>query len=680
VITLRTFDKLNRVLSESFPASPGENIIYGYDDSKAGNNGVGRLSVYADETGGTTLAYNERGDVTSTTRIIGGQAYTTAYAYDLADHITSITYPSGHIVAYARDTQGRISSAAYRPSLAATSTTLASGVTYMPFGPVSGLLYANGLVRTMIYDKDYRLTGISTLGAGASVQKLGFAYDPASDITSIADNLAGTRSQSFNYDPDYRLTQAVGLYGTTAYTYDAVGNRLTRSVANVTETYNYSPMANLLQSTVKPGATRSFAYTLNGNTSSDNRGTTTNLLFGYGNRNRYNSLSTGATTATYQFNALGERLIKTVGSTTTHYHYDSKHRLIAESQSNGAMIREYVWLDDMPLAQIEANGAVYYIHPDHLNTPQKMTDANQAIVWDNEHQPFGETALPTLTPVGFDTNKQFQMTVNGGPNYIYVVQATASLTTPNWVSLSTNAAPFTFTDSGAQSFQARFYRVIYLPNANVASVTNNLRFPGQYFDAESGLNYNIMRTYDPTVGRYIESDPTGLMGGVNLHIYANNKPLNQIDLLGMVCENYDGSAEQSFYNFWDSTSVERQGYDYFRSAVDWFSKDFNFNYLGEGGDLNIFNNTDLEGVYSDTEEYLGKSKWVSVIDMLGDTLKVTDVAVNLNKFNEDPSTENLVNLGFSIASFSGSKAAQAGTTFFQVLGGGVKIGHDPNYY
>jgi hypothetical protein len=53
-------------------------------------------------------------------------------------------------------------------------------------------------------------------------------------------------------------------------------------------------------------------------------------------------------------------------------------------------VREYVWLDDMPMA-VASGGTVYYIHADHLGTPQKLTDGGQTIVWDAVLRPFGET-------------------------------------------------------------------------------------------------------------------------------------------------------------------------------------------------------------------------------------------------------------------------------------------------
>jgi RHS repeat-associated protein len=64
-------------------------------------------------------------------------------------------------------------------------------------------------------------------------------------------------------------------------------------------------------------------------------------------------------------------------------------------------------------------------------------------------------------------------------------------------------------------------------------VTVNLRFPGQYYDQETGLHYNYFRYYDPSTGRYITSDPIGLLGGFNLYSYVGNNPLYWIDPLGL---------------------------------------------------------------------------------------------------------------------------------------------------
>ena len=236
-------------------------------------------------------------------------------------------------------------------------------------------------------------------------------------------------------------------------------------MGGVTNSYHYPTTNNLLSSITNTGSTRSFTYTANGNIATD--GGSGGNGYSYNNRNRYHTLTTaGTTAATYLYNALGQRVSKTVGSTITHYHYDLQGHLIAESNgSTGADIREYAWLGDIPLAQFDAGGAIYFIHNDQLNTPQKMTNLGATIAWDRIQQPFGSTYSIT------------------------------------------------------------------------GSATNNLRFPGQYNDVESGLAYNMMRDYDSTIGRYIEADPNGWegtsMASLNLYDYADENPLYDSDPLGL---------------------------------------------------------------------------------------------------------------------------------------------------
>jgi RHS repeat-associated protein len=62
----------------------------------------------------------------------------------------------------------------------------------------------------------------------------------------------------------------------------------------------------------------------------------------------------------------------------------------------------------------------------------------------------------------------------------------------------------------------------------------NLRFPGQYFDKETNLHYNTFRDYSPEIGRYIESDPIGLRGGLNTYAYVYDNPLGVVDPMGNI--------------------------------------------------------------------------------------------------------------------------------------------------
>ena len=70
-------------------------------------------------------------------------------------------------------------------------------------------------------------------------------------------------------------------------------------------------------------------------------------------------------------------------------------------------------------------------------------------------------------------------------------------------------------------------------NITTEVVTNNLRFPGQYADEESGLYYNYYSTYDSVVGRYMQSDPIGLDDGPNTYVYVKNNPISKYDNLGL---------------------------------------------------------------------------------------------------------------------------------------------------
>ncbi|MCX6041006.1 MAG: RHS repeat-associated core domain-containing protein [Caldilinea sp.] len=77
----------------------------------------------------------------------------------------------------------------------------------------------------------------------------------------------------------------------------------------------------------------------------------------------------------------------------------------------------------------------------------------------------------------------------------------------------------------------------HLPNGNpdgdAFTYTLNLRYPGQYYDAESGLHYNYFRDYEPATGRYVESDPIGLGGGTSTYGYSGGNALASIDPLGL---------------------------------------------------------------------------------------------------------------------------------------------------
>jgi RHS repeat-associated protein len=87
-------------------------------------------------------------------------------------------------------------------------------------------------------------------------------------------------------------------------------------------------------------------------------------------------------------------------------------------------------------------------------------------------------------------------------------------------------------ESGADVWRAAIEPFGNAKVASEAKIEVNLRFPGHYFDTELGLHYNRFRCYDPSLGRYLQSDPLGIAGGYNLYAYCSN-PLLQVDVRGL---------------------------------------------------------------------------------------------------------------------------------------------------
>ncbi|MEW6643057.1 MAG: RHS repeat-associated core domain-containing protein [Pseudomonadota bacterium] len=448
VVTNLTYDNAGRLLSKQYPAATAENVTYTWDATAGGNKGVGRVTMIQDASGSIAWTYNTLGQVVQEQKTTGSVVYTIGYAYDLDGNVAQITYPSGRIVSYSRDADGRIAGVTTKQTSTSAVVTLASGAAYAPFGPLTSLTYGNGLVLTKSFTQDYRLNTLQVQNASTVVVNRSHAFGDGINLTGITDNITSSRNESYIYTATNRLQEGDGIWGALTWGYDGVGNRsfevLTSGGTTTTSTYNYPVGSNQLAK-VTQGATtvRSFSYDGAGNITADNR-TGTTYAYSYNNRGRLAELSIGATvTADYTYDGLERLAIRTTQNMTpagtTHYLYDRVGRLLTEASSSGAIATEYVWLDDLPLAMVAnvntTTPNLYYVHADHLDRPLKMTDGSTAIVWDVVYQPFG--AVQSIS----------------------------------------------------------------------GTATNNLRFPGQYFLMEVGLHYNWHRHYDPTLGRYTQPDP-----------------------------------------------------------------------------------------------------------------------------------------------------------------------------
>ena len=147
----------------------------------------------------------------------------------------------------------------------------------------------------------------------------------------------------------------------------------------------------------------------------------------------------------------------------------------------------------------------------------------------------------TTTYYYYDSNGQLIAELDGSGNtvreYVYLDgQPLALITGGNIYTMHTDhlGTPQVITDSSQNIVWQADYKPFGEATMTTELVTNNLRFPGQYYDAETGLHYNYFRDYDPSTGRYVESDPVGIEGGNNTYVYVENNSLNWFDSKGLL--------------------------------------------------------------------------------------------------------------------------------------------------
>jgi RHS repeat-associated protein len=325
----------------------------------------------------------------------------------------------------------------------------------------------------------------------SALQNLGYAYYPTNNVQTITDAVNPGNTQNFSYDNLQRLTQAAGGYGSFGFTYDKDGNRLTQTLGGVTTNYGYGT-ANDLLATLSVGGVQTQAI-------------------GYTADGRIASLNPG-------MQAPGGQYITSLS-------YNQDARLSAVNASGGALASyTYDAFGQRLFKTISGtNGEIYQYGQDGMLLEE--TDASGVAQADYIY--LNGRPIATLNP------------------------STGALYFLNDDMLGT---PQLATDSS----QAIAWQASYQPfgTASVSgTITQNLRFPGQYFDVESGWNHNGFRDYLPALGRYVEPDPLAMQGsaryydpqigksvsedpirfkgGTDFYTYVGNAPLKYIDPFGL---------------------------------------------------------------------------------------------------------------------------------------------------
>ena len=374
ITTTLAWDAVNRLTSLTFPNSQ-YNVSYTYDQ---GATGTGRLTGMSDRSGSYSFAYDVNGNLTQETKTILGVQYDISYTYDNLNRITSITYPSGRVVNYIRDQYGKVINI-----LTTGGQVVAQNITYLPWGPVTGLQYGNGINQTRTYDQNYWLTAKNE----TPLFNYSIGRNAVGKVTSLTDSLHPEDNQTFDYNNVYRLTSATGAYGNYTYTYDLNGNRLSKTYGGQTDTYSYTTGSNRLASI--SGLTPE-TYTYDANGSIIQR---LNQVFTYDQDNRMiRAVINGTQQTDYTINGFGQRIVKTNSQQVVVYHYDRFGNLIAESDDTGQVIKEYIYFQGQLVALADNMGLVF-VHNGLRNEPVKLTNSIAVVIWKASYEPFGKATV-----------------------------------------------------------------------------------------------------------------------------------------------------------------------------------------------------------------------------------------------------------------------------------------------
>jgi RHS repeat-associated protein len=306
----------------------------------------------------------------------------------------------------------------------------------------------------------------------ASSEASGWTQDYGVDAVGNITAILGTGSNNrFRYDGLDRLTHADNTSNVTQrqYPVDATGNRTGKQTSATGVITPYVYAAT--NHRLAQTGTEARTYDAVGNPITIGTRTLT-----YDERSRLTVFVNGSTTRRYQYTGQGLRVRKWTSSNTsgnTYFVYNENAQLIGEYDNAGSRVQEILWLGNLPVGVIAGTAAapvLHYIESDHLGTPRVIVDATRNVgIW-------------------------------------------------RW-----NQSNDPFGESSPNQN----------PDGDATSVTFNLRFAGQYRDSESGWYYNVHRYYDPATGRYLESDPIGLGGGISTYSYVGAAPLTAVDPLGL---------------------------------------------------------------------------------------------------------------------------------------------------
>jgi RHS repeat-associated protein len=382
--TAFSYDRLGRVLTKTSGAGlPNEEIVTStYDEARTGFYNVGQLTTAANDNAAIASDYDTGGRLAKEVRTVDAVAYTTTRSYDPGGRTLVIGFPNGaYNGPHAYNAAGQV-----------ITSGGVTGTTYNAEGAVLTISYGNGVTTTYTYSPTRSwLNSVSTVKGATTIQSQTYTRDFAGRITAIDGNRTD-EDWTYGYDNLDRLLTASNTNTpalSQSFTYD-LGGKPTSNSSVGTYAYPTQGSSALQPHAVSTAGNWSFSYDLNGNQTSRLTSGVTDRTIAYDNDNRPTSVTLGGATVTYLYGPDGERLKKQTASGTTLY-------LGPDTEIDPAGGHTNYFSPDVKWV----NGAINWLHRDHLTSVRRVTDASGALTRASVYQPYGvqtETVLAPLSP------------------------------------------------------------------------------------------------------------------------------------------------------------------------------------------------------------------------------------------------------------------------------------------
>jgi RHS repeat-associated protein len=327
--------------------------------------------------------------LTTETRHISTSTYTVSHEYDVANRLTTLTYPDDMEILYTYDDLGRTTEVE-RYVDGSNDEVIVDNVQYNVCDLLTQFDYGNDLQATYTYDARHRVLTIDLKDGATSYVDLDYTHDNNNNITQLVNGWRDTSStwhsetESYSYDGLDRLTSASCTSWSHTYTYDKAGNRTGKG--SVTYTINTVNEVTALSDGT------SFTYDDNGNRTQKTKGSDT-WDYTYDYANRLTKVEENQSTlGEYVYTGNGKRIQATENSVTTTYIYIGNDVFYEENTTGTAA---YIYGPTGRIAKrttINQQSNTYFYHTDHLDSTRLITDTSKTIIAAVTYHPFGATS------------------------------------------------------------------------------------------------------------------------------------------------------------------------------------------------------------------------------------------------------------------------------------------------